>query len=139
MNILLDTNVVSEWQKNSPAEPVVRFGDQFKREFSAISVMTIAEIGYGINRLSEGRERVELEAWLAGIETAFEHRIMPIDFDTAKIWSQLVARLHGNGRNIKSPDAWIAATAVQHELQLATRNIRDFSETGIVLINPWEF
>ena len=139
MNILLDTNVVSEWQKNNPATPVARFGDELKSEYSAVSVMTIAEIGYGINRLSNGRKRLELEAWLAGVETAFARRILPIDLETARLWSQLVARLHGIGRNIKSPDAWIAATAIQYGLQLATRNVRDFAETGVVLINPWEF
>jgi predicted nucleic acid-binding protein len=104
-----------------------------------ISVISVAEFGYGVARLPLGRKRTELELWLANVENEYSGRILAIELETARVWANLVARLRGSGRNITEADAWIAATAIQHGLQLATRNVRDFAETGVPLINPWDF
>ena len=139
MSLLLDTNVLSEWQKTQAAEEVVRFGEEIKHQNTMISVITVAELGYGVARLPLGRKRTELELWLANVENEYSGRILAIELETARVWANLVARLRGSGRNITEADAWIAATAIQHGLQLATRNVRDFAETGVPLINPWDF
>ena len=139
MSLLLDTNVLSEWQKTQAAEAVVRFGEEIKHQNTMISVISVAELGYGVARLPLGRKRTELELWLANVENEYSGRILAIELETARVWANLVARLRGSGRNITEADAWIAATAIQHGLQLATRNVRDFAETGVPLINPWDF
>jgi predicted nucleic acid-binding protein len=139
VSLLLDTNVLSEWQKTQAAEAVVRFGEEIKYQNTLVSVITVAELGYGVARLPLGRKRTELELWLANIEREYAGRILAIELETARVWANLVARLRGSGRNITEADAWIAATAIQHGLQLATRNVRDFAETGVSLINPWDF
>ncbi|HEX3302094.1 MAG TPA: type II toxin-antitoxin system VapC family toxin [Thermomicrobiales bacterium] len=139
MSLLLDTNVLSEWQKTQAAEAVVRFGEEIKHQNTMISVISVAEFGYGVARLPLGRKRTELELWLANVENEYSGRILAIELETARVWANLVARLRGSGRNITEADAWIAATAIQHGLQLATRNVRDFAETGVPLINPWDF
>jgi predicted nucleic acid-binding protein len=139
VSLLLDTNVLSEWQKTQAAEAVVRFGEEIKHQNTMISVISVAEFGYGVARLPLGRKRTELELWLANVENEYSGRILAIELETARVWANLVARLRGSGRNITEADAWIAATAIQHGLQLATRNVRDFAETGVPLINPWDF
>jgi toxin FitB len=139
VSLLLDTNVLSEWQKTQAAEAVVRFGEEIKHQNTMISVISVAELGYGVARLPLGRKRTELELWLANVENEYSGRILAIELETARVWANLVARLRGSGRNITEADAWIAATAIQHGLQLATRNVRDFAETGVPLINPWDF
>ena len=139
MTLLLDTNVLSEWQKQQPHESVVRFGTSIDPSDSVISVVSIAELGYGIARLPLGRKRSELEIWLSAIETNFVERVLPIDLETARIWGSLTARIHKSGTNIQAADGWIAATAIRYRLQLATRNVRDFAETGVPLVNPWDF
>jgi predicted nucleic acid-binding protein len=139
VSLLLDTNVLSEWQKTQAAEAVVRFGEEIKHQNTMISVISVAELGYGVARLPLGRKRTELELWLANVENDYSGRILAIELETARVWANLVARLRGSGRKITEADAWIAATAIQHGLQLATRNVRDFAETGVPLINPWDF
>jgi len=139
VSLLLDTNVLSEWQKTQPAEPVARFGEAIKNADTFVSVISVAELGYGIARLPLGRKRTDLELWFANTEHEYAGRILSIELETAQIWANLVARLHGSGRNITEADAWIAATAIQQGLQLATRNVRDFAETGVSIINPWDF
>ena len=69
----------------------------------------------------------------------FGQRMLPCDLETARIWGNLTGRLEASGVNIPATDGLIAATAIQHEMRIATRDIRHYSATGVPLINPWEF
>lgn len=138
MTVLLDTNVVSEWNRAVPNPAVLRFRSGLDPGGTYLSAISIGELEYGILRLPAGRKKATLTAWLRLFEQDWGNRVLPIDLETAQVWGSLVARLLGGGQNIQPSDSWIAATAARHGLTLATRNTRDFLETGIHLVNPWE-
>ena len=138
MRVLLDTNVVSELQSSQIAPSVASFFKHLAEERTFISVITVGEIAYGIHRMPESSRRRELSAWLTRLERQFGSRIVGCDVETARIWGELVARLHGQGNNIEKFEGLLAATAIRHGFHIATRNVRHFSETGALLVNPWD-
>jgi toxin FitB len=136
--LLLDTNVVSELRKvaNQRADPnVLAWATGQSPEASFLSAITIFEIEHGILRL-ERRDKIQgaaLRGWLEGdILPAFEGRILPLDTAVAR----RCAALH-----VPDPrperDAIIAATALVHALTLATRNVADFQNMGVKIVDPW--
>ena len=139
MSLLLDTNVVSEWSRPSATEAVKRLVNEAGHLPMYISVISIGEIRYGIERLANGRRKVGLLGWVAELELDYEDKIIPVDLQTAKVWGEITARLHSQGNNFQAGDSWIAATAIRHGMKLATRNERDFAGTGVAIINPWNF
>jgi len=103
-----------------------------------ISVVTLAELRHGIERLPQGARRDRLDVWLTGqVPTRFETRVLSVDAEIANAWGRIMARGQAAGRPVGTMDAFIAATAEQHDLTLVTRNVRDFDALGIQLINPW--
>ena len=137
MRMLLDTNVISEAQKLKPDPRVSTFLDNLDPNNSFLSVMTIGEITYGIERMPHGKPRIARSDWLNEVLTDFAGRILPIDQECIQVWAEVAARLHSTGNNIEQADSLIAATAIRHGMHLATRNERDFDMTGVMLINPW--
>ena len=102
-----------------------------------ISVISLAELRYGIERLAAGNRRSRLEEWLRNeLPLRFEGRILPVDTDVAEAWGKIVSRSEGVGRPIGVMDAFLAATAEIRRLTLVTRNISDFSLLKAV-VNPW--
>ena len=89
-------------------------------------------------RLQEGRRRRELSSWLDGLERGFVDRILPVDAETARLWSDLDATARRAGRQVGVSDGLIAATAVQHGLRVMTRNVSHFAPVRVLLVNPWE-
>jgi toxin FitB len=130
---LLDTNVISDAYKG--AAPVVRwFSD--KLDVSAyISVITLGEIETGIarKRKTDPQHADRLEAWLASTRNLYEAHTLPIDDRVAIAWGRIVA-----GRSRGIADGLIAATAQVHRLTLVTRNVRDFADLGLPLVDPWQ-
>ncbi|EQD76614.1 plasmid stability protein [mine drainage metagenome] len=103
-----------------------------------ISVVTLAELRHGIERLPAGARRDRLDAWLTEqLPARFEARVLPVDAETANFWGRVMARGQAGGCPVGSMDAFIAATAERHDLTLVTRNVSDFDALGIRLINPW--
>jgi toxin FitB len=103
-----------------------------------ISVVTIAELRHGVERLAIGRRRKRLNEWIEGeLLSRFDERILPIDAATADAWGRIVAHREGLGRPIGTMDAFIAATAQVHKLTLATRNQTDFEASVAAVVNPW--
>ena len=137
MNFLLDTTVVSEWTKVRPNAGVVEWLAAADEDRLFLSVVTLAEIRHGVERLASGRRRDRLDAWLRDdLPLRFEDRLLSIDPAIADAWGRLVSRRDAAGRPIAVMDAFIAATAIVHQLTLVTRNVADFvgsTET----YDPW--
>jgi predicted nucleic acid-binding protein len=138
VNFLLDTNVVSEWTKPRPDTGIVTWLAEADEDRVFISVVTLAELRHGIERMPVGARRDRLDAWLTEqLPARFEARMLPVDAGTADGWGRIMARGQAAGRPVGTMDAFIAATAEQHDLTLVTRNVSDFDVLGIRLISPW--
>ncbi len=138
MNFLLDTNVVSEWIRPYPNPGVVAWLAEADEDRVFISVITLAELRQGIERLAAGKRRKRLNDWLEDeLLVRFEHRIVPIDAAVADAWGRIVAHRETLGRPISAMDAFIAATAQVRKLTLATRNQADFAASVKDIVNPW--
>jgi predicted nucleic acid-binding protein len=81
--------------------------------------------------------RSQLETWFLQIQATYSDAILPIQRETALLWGELSARMQASGQNIKEPDLLIAATALEHDLTVVTRNVKDFQPTGVSLLDPW--
>jgi hypothetical protein len=138
VSFLLDTNVVSEWTKPRPHPGIVAWLADVDEDRVFLSVVTLAEIRHGIERLPAGARKRRLDTWLRDeLPLRFEGRILPIDAVVADRWGQVVARREATGRPIGAIDAFIAATANVHGLQLVTRNEPDFQSVVDQIVNPW--
>jgi predicted nucleic acid-binding protein len=135
---LLDTNVVSEWVKAAPDPGVVAFTEETDEDAAFLSVVTLAELQFGVERLAEGARRKRLEQWLAGeLAERFEGRVLGLDRAAAVEWGKLMAQAQRAGRPMSEMDAWIAATAKVHGFTIVTRNHGDFEAAGCATMNPW--
>jgi hypothetical protein len=138
VSFLLDTNVVSEWVKPRPDPGVVSWLADVDEDRVFLSVITLGELRYGIERLPTSRRRTRLEDWLRhDLTLRFESRLLPVDAAVADAWGAVVARRERAGRPISAMDAWIAATADVHALTLVTRNAGDFRESVKSVVDPW--
>jgi toxin FitB len=103
-----------------------------------ISVITLAELRHGIEKMPAGAKRNRLDIWVSKqLPARFETRVLPIDAETADTWGRVMVRGRTGSRPVGAMDAFIAATAERHHLTLVTRNVSDFEPLGIGLINPW--
>ena len=137
MSFLLDTNAVSEWTKPRPNPGLIGWMEATDEDRVFISVITLAELRYGVERLAMGARRRRLEAWLGHeVPLRFEGRILPVDAKIAEAWGKTVSRSDAAGRPIGAMDAFLAATAEFHDLTLVTRDVSGFPLLKAVL-NPW--
>ena len=137
MNFLLDTNAVSEWVKPRPNPGLIQWMQSVDEDRVFLSVITVAELNYGIERMPAGARRSSLEHWLGHeLILRFEHRILPVDTEIAAVWGITVSRTQAMGRPVGTMDAFLFATAEVHDLTLVTRNARHFSLLKTTL-NPW--
>ncbi len=138
MTFLLDTNVVSEWVRPQPHPGVITWLAEVDEDAVFLSVVTLAELRRGVDRLPCGRRRERLEVWLREeLPLRFTGRSLGIDDAIADAWGRLVARSEASGRAMSSMDGFIAATAVVHGLTLVTRNAADFRGVLPTIVNPW--
>jgi toxin FitB len=139
VNLLLDTNVLSEVQRPAPDLKVLGWLDAVDEDRVFISVASIAELRRGIALMDDGRRRAALAAWLANeLPARFAERMLPIDHAVAERWGELMAQGRRRGVALSVMDGFFAATALVHDLTLVTRNVRDFAAFGVPLHNPWE-
>ncbi|OSJ36806.1 VapC toxin family PIN domain ribonuclease [Bradyrhizobium japonicum] len=138
MNVLLDTNVLSEVRRPAPDPKVLAWLDTIDEDRAFISVASIAELRRGIALMDDGRRREALTTWLAeDLPARFAGRIVPIDPPIAERWGDLMAQARQSGFALSVMDGFFAATALDRELVLATRNTKDFALLGVPLFNPW--
>jgi predicted nucleic acid-binding protein len=138
VSFLLDTNVLSEPMKERPNSRVVAWLSEANEDQVFVSVVTITELRYGVERLATGKRRQRLDGWLRkDLISRFAGRILPIDLRIADACGGLMARSESMGRPIEARDAFIAATAEVHGLTLVTRNTADFGPTLKAIVNPW--
>jgi len=136
--IVLDTNVLSELMRRRPAARVVRWVDGQDASGLAITAVTVAELLYGVARLADGARKTELAAAVdALVREDFAERVLSFDVASAEHYADLVAERDRHGRPISTADGQIAAICRSHHARLATRNVRDFGEVGIEVIDPW--
>lgn len=138
MNLLLDTNVLSEVRRPEPEPRVIAWLDAVDEDRAFISVASIAELRRGIALMDDGRRREALTAWLAeDLPARFAGRILPIDPAIARRWGDLMAHARRSGFALSVMDGFFAATALDRDFVLATRNTRAFAPLGVSLLNPW--
>ncbi len=138
MNYLLDTCVLSEIIKSAPEEQVVRWLKERKADQTFVSAITLAELERGVVKLPDSKRRSGLTIWLKQIEGDFKDRILPFDIEVAHHWAAMTAQSEARGKSIAVLDSMIAATALAHRQYLVTRNVRDFVNSGVEIINPWD-
>jgi toxin FitB len=138
VSFLLDTNVVSEWVRPRPEPRVAGWLGEVDEDRVFISVVTLAELRHGVERLLASRRKERLDDWVRrDLPLRFEGRVLPVDAAVADRWGVLVARGEQRGRPISAMDAFLAATAELHELTLVTRNTSDFTDSVTSLFDPW--
>jgi len=136
--ILLDTNVVSELIRPLPDASVRRWADALPPASLFLSAVTQAELLYGVALLPAGRRREALAEAVATVcDRAFVGRILPFDSAAAIVYADIAAGRRRAGRPIPTLDAQIAAIARSRGAALATRNVADFADCGIAVIDPW--
>jgi predicted nucleic acid-binding protein len=137
VNFLLDTNAVSEWVKPRPNPGLIRWMEAADEDRVFLSVISLAELRYGVERMAAGARRNRLEGWLLHeLPLRFEGRILSVDHRIAEAWGRTVSRSEAMGRPMGALDAFLSATAEIHRLTLVTRNVSDFPALKAVL-NPW--
>lgn len=139
MSFLLDTNVISEWTRPHPAAGVIAWLAEVDEDRVFMSVVTLAELRRGVERLDAGKRRNRLDVWLREeLPLRFEGRILAVDEGVADVWGRVVTRCENAGRPIHAMDALIAATARVHALTVVTRNTGDFEIAVDSVMNPWD-
>lgn len=138
--ILLDTNVVSEVMKTRPADAVVAWLNGQDSEKLYVSAITIGEIAYGLRILPDGKRRSGLRQRFDRFVTlAFDQRVLSYDEAAARIYGELMGDRRELGLPVSVPDGQIAAIARRDHLSVGTRNVLDFENCGVEVINPFEF
>ncbi|MGA3403466.1 MAG: type II toxin-antitoxin system VapC family toxin [Acetobacteraceae bacterium] len=138
---LIDTNVVSELRKGPrAAAPVRAWAESVPRAACFLSRLSIAEIHFGIGRVTDPAFRAELEAWVRdGLLPWFGDRVLEVDGRVLLRWRQLVWDSQKANYTDSQPDALLAAIALVHELGVVTRNTADFERAGLRLLDPWQY
>jgi toxin FitB len=138
MNYLIDTKAVSEYMKKQPNQKVLNWFDAQIEESLYLSVLTIGEIEKGIAKIADPIRKTNYENFLQRLIYRFDARILPVDVRTVRRWGMLCGELELQGRVLPLIDSLIAATALEHDLTVITRNAADFADTGAKTLNIWD-
>lgn len=137
--ILVDTNIISEVMKLTPDARVVRWVERIDGNDLFTTAVSEGEIWSGLMTMSAGRRRQTLVATATDIfDNAFRGQIISFDRFAAREYGDVMARRRAAGRPIQTADAMIAAIAISHGFAVATRNVRDFADTGVTVLNPFD-
>ncbi len=138
MKNLLDTCIIAEYQKPLPDAKVIFWLSSQIEESLFLSVLTIGEIEKGIARLPASKRKNNLEAFLENLITRFDRRILDLDIPILRRWGRLSGILEKKGRILPIIDSFLAATAIEYDLTIITRNTNDFTGTGARVLNIWD-
>ena len=137
--IILDTNVVSELIRARPDPRVRAWVNSLPSTQIATTAVTAAELHYGVARLPPGQRRQQLAVAVSALlNDALRGRVVAFDERAARRYADVVTGREHAGRPIAVPDAQIAAICRELGAVLATRNVKDFEETGVELVDPWQ-
>jgi predicted nucleic acid-binding protein len=135
---LLDTNVLSELRRRKPERRVIAFIAAQPLENLYVSVVTFAEIRFGIESVADAGRRAELSDWLAHkVRPMFEQRVLAISEDVMFKWRLLVEDRRRARHTFSQPDLIIAATALDHGLTVVSRDVSDYRKARVPVLNPW--
>lgn len=136
---LVDTNCISELVRAKPHPRVIEWFEAADEGLLYLSVLTLGEIRKGIAALPQTKRRTGLETWLeVDLHARFAGRLLPIDEPVANRWGLLAAHAKRKGKPCAVIDGLLAATAQHHNLTIVTRNVGDFAEVQVPVLNPWE-
>ena len=136
---LLDTNCISEVVRLTPDARVMAWIEAVEESLLYLSVLTMGEIRKGLAALPQGKRRSRLETWLeVELQARFSGRILSIDAAVADRWGLLAASAKTKGNPLSTIDGLLAATAIHHNLTIVSRNVGDFRNTQVPVVNPWE-
>jgi len=135
--IVADTNVVSELMRPSPSPALRNWLSERAAGELYTTAITVAEIRYGLERLAEGRRKDRMRAAADEVFAAFSEYVLPFDADAAVHYARIARRRDEAVLPIGGFDAQIAAICRARGAALATRNVKDFLETGVEVIDPW--
>lgn len=137
--MILDTNVLSALMSVPPVAAVIQWMDEQAADRLFITAITVAEVRYGLGIMPAGRRRTDLITQAdAMFGQDFRDRILSFDERAANAFGALSSHRRALGRPISISDGYIAAIATVHAMPIVTRNVKDFEELGLQLINPFE-
>lgn len=135
---LLDTNVLSELRRPKPDARVVAFVSGQPLDLLYVSVVTFAEIRFGIELVKDMSRRMELNEWLEHkLRPMFEDRVLEISEDVMLKWRLLVEDGRKSGHTFSQPDLIIGATALHHGLTIVSRDVSEYEMANVPVMNPW--
>jgi predicted nucleic acid-binding protein len=139
MRYLVDTCVISELIKKSPADSVVSWIREQDELSLYLSVLTFGELEKGLSKLGDSRRKLKLRNWVdCDLKHRFSGRILAFDYETACRWGEISGSAERIGRPMPVIDGQLAATALIHGMTFVTRNSSDVECCGVMLLNPWE-
>lgn len=136
--VVIDTNIVSELMRSEPSTVVLAWMDDRPARELFVTAITEAEVRTGIAVLPEGRRRRGLgEACERAFGSLFAGRVLPFDGGAARAYAEIASARRVLGRPVSQADCQIAAIARARGMAVATRNVRDFEDMGIEILDPW--
>ncbi|KPF95278.1 twitching motility protein PilT [Rhodopseudomonas sp. AAP120] len=135
---LLDTNVLSELRRPKPERKVVAFVSAQPLDLLYVSVVTLAELRFGIEQIGDASRRADLNNWLTHrVRPMFDQRVLEVSEDVMLKWRLLAEQGRKARHTFSQPDLLIAATALHHGLTVVTRDTSEFKRAGAAVIDPW--
>ena len=136
--IVLDTNVLSELMRPAPAPEVKHWLRACGDERLVTTAITVSEIEYGLARLPVGKRRRDLEDRFGALTgPRFDFAVLPLEEQSARLSGRLRQLREAQGQSASAADMMIAAICKLQDAALATRNVKDFKDIGLALIDPW--
>jgi toxin FitB len=136
---LIDTNIPSELTRPKPDLRVSNWVEAQDNASLHLSVVSVGELRKGFALLPPSKRRLQLEEWFEQyLLPLFADRILPVTQSVSNRWGVLGAECQLRGTPLGTADGMIAATAIEHDLTIVTRNAKDFAGLGVVLLNPWD-
>ncbi len=135
---ILDTNIISELRRPKPEKKVAAFVRTQPLEALYVSIVTLAEIRFGIELQTDAIRRAELNEWLDHkVRPMFEQRVLAITEDIMLKWRLMVEEGRKVGHTFSQPDLIIAATAQHHGLTVVSRDTKEYIAARVAVFNPW--
>jgi predicted nucleic acid-binding protein len=137
MSYLLDTCALSELSRPLSDPGVVHWLEGQMPETLFLSVLSVAEIERGIARLEPSQKKSQLTTFLEDVLNSYGDRILPLTVSICGRWGQLSADLERKGRVLPLMDSLVAVSAIENNMTVVTRNVKDFADTGVQTLNIW--